>query len=78
MVSALALIVEMPFTSESFFVKKGHKTPAHQHQLTLARLLGAADDRLKSRRGDVEVPVRQDQVEGDFAKTVSFGDSLFI
>jgi hypothetical protein len=28
--------------------------------------------------GDVEVPVRQHQVEGDFAKTGSFGDSLFI
>ena len=43
------------FTSRvgKLFRKKGHKTPARQHQLTMARLLGTSDDRLEGRGGDV-------------------------
>ncbi len=55
-VSARALIVEMPFTSESCFVKYGTRAPAHQDHLTAHAFSILADDRLERAGGDVVSP----------------------
>ena len=70
--------MEMPFTSESCFVKKGTRpqriSTSSRRPVSLAlRMTGwnVVGAMLKSQSGKTKV-------EGDFAKTVGFGDSLFI
>ena len=58
-----ALIVDMPFTSDSCLVKKGTR-PQRIRTNSLAGLSVIADDGLKGGRRHVVVGVRDDEVDG--------------
>jgi hypothetical protein len=60
------------------FRKVWNQAPAHQNELALSGIPAVPDCGLKRGRSQIEIPVRQDKIERNFAEPVSFGDALLV